>query len=129
MQHFLEYPTPSGTVLVEIDFGKPASGELVGKIASGEEPASALITKAKQQFDSALSVVNQTAAAFVGQVSRMVDKPSQVEVTFGLKATGEAGFFAITKLGGEANFSVKLSWARKEAGTNPMPVAETGGNA
>ena len=50
MRHFLEYPTASGTVLVEIDSGKPASGELVGKIASVEGPASALITKAKQQF-------------------------------------------------------------------------------
>jgi hypothetical protein len=86
MQHFLEYPTPSGTVLVEIDSGKPASRELVGKIASVEEPAPALITKAKQQFDSALTVVHETAAALVGQVNRMVDKPSQVEVTFGLKA-------------------------------------------
>ena len=119
MRHFLEYSSSSGTVLVEVDPVKPLPGELVGKIGSGEDPTSTLIIKSRQQFESALTVVNQTAAAFVEQVSRMVDKPSQVEITFGLKATGEAGFFAITKLAGEANFGVKLTWSREEPGQTP----------
>jgi hypothetical protein len=33
-----------------------------------------------------------------------------MEISFGLKATGEAGNVAIGKAGSEANFTVKLVW-------------------
>jgi NTP-dependent ternary system trypsin peptidase co-occuring protein len=129
MEHFLSYQAPTGPVLIEITVGKPTSGELVGKAASGRELTTALITEAKQKFDGALDIVQQSAAAFLGQVNRMVDRPSQVEVTFGLKAVGEAGIFAITKLGGEANFTVKLSWTRTGSTTGPAAANDNKGTA
>ena len=33
-------------------------------------------------------------------------------MTFGLKTTGEAGLFAVGKVGLEANYTVKLKWGK-----------------
>jgi hypothetical protein len=35
-------------------------------------------------------------------------------VTFGIKTTGEAGMFAVCKVGGEMNYEVKLRWSKQE---------------
>ena len=40
--------------------------------------------------------------------------PDEVEVTFGLKAAGEAGNFAVAKVGAEASYTVTLKWKREE---------------
>jgi hypothetical protein len=128
MNYFLEYSTPTGTVLVEVDF-QAASSDRVEKAGSGAGRATALITKAQYQFDSALSVVREAATALVSQIDLMSDRPSQVEVTFGLKATGEGGIFAIAKVGGEVNFSVTLSWSRAEARTESLRAVETNEHA
>ena len=45
---------------------------------------------------------------------RLTDPPDEVEVTFGLKATGEVGNFAMAKVGTEASCTVTLTWKRKE---------------
>lgn len=36
----------------------------------------------------------------------------EAEISFGLKMTGEAGLFAITRVGGEAQCTVRLKWSR-----------------
>jgi Trypsin-co-occurring domain 1 len=48
-------------------------------------------------------------------VSRLARAPTEVEVTFGLKATGEVGNIAIAKAGAEANIEVRLKWMRSSA--------------
>jgi hypothetical protein len=35
-------------------------------------------------------------------------------MTFGLKATGEVGNFAVAKACAEANYTVKLTWKRED---------------
>jgi hypothetical protein len=45
-------------------------------------------------------------------VKDISDRPDEVEVTFGLKATGEVGSFAVAKANAEANYKVKLTWKR-----------------
>jgi hypothetical protein len=37
-----------------------------------------------------------------------------VEVTFGIKAVGEVGMFAVCKAGAEVNYEVKLKWSKEE---------------
>ena len=39
----------------------------------------------------------------------------EAEIKFGLKSIGEAGIFAIGKVGGEMNYEVTLKW-KKEKG-------------
>jgi hypothetical protein len=38
----------------------------------------------------------------------------EVEVSFGLKAMGELGTFAVGKVGLEANYQVTLKWSNKK---------------
>lgn len=38
----------------------------------------------------------------------------QVEITFGVKAMGELGLFAVGKCGAEANYQVTLKWSNKK---------------
>ena len=44
------------------------------------------------------------------------------EVKFGLKALGEAGVFAIGKVGGEMNYEVTLKW--KKPPEKPIPKSK-----
>jgi len=56
----------------------------------------------------------------VGRGGIMV-KPDEVEITFGLKASGELGSLVIAKAGVEANYSVKLTWKKAEQGSRARP--------
>ena len=40
------------------------------------------------------------------------DQADEVEVSFGLKASGELGSFMIAKVEAEANYSVTLKWKK-----------------
>jgi hypothetical protein len=41
----------------------------------------------------------------------------ETEIKFGLKSIGEAGIFAIGKVGGEMNFEVTLKWKKQRKAT------------
>jgi hypothetical protein len=45
-----------------------------------------------------------------------LSRPQEATVTFGLKATGEAGNFAIGKVGMEASYMVTPKWSNEESG-------------
>jgi hypothetical protein len=44
----------------------------------------------------------------------MDDQPSDVDISFGLKASSELGGFLISRAVGEASFSVTLRWRAKD---------------
>ncbi len=46
----------------------------------------------------------------------LTDPPAEAEIAFSLKATGEAGYAAaaVAKAGGEATYTVTLTWRREE---------------
>ena len=56
-----------------------------------------------------------------GPFSRLLEAleepPAEMEITFGLKATGEVGNLAVGKVAGECSYQVKMVWRRPaEAG-------------
>jgi hypothetical protein len=53
--------------------------------------------------------VQFTVESFEEALSRLPTTPSSVEISFGLKITGE-GNVAIGKVGAESNYGVKLTW-------------------
>ncbi len=61
-------------------------------------------------LDEATRVVGELSDAFSRSLASAAKRPNDVEVTFGLEASGEFGNFLISKISGKANFSVKLSW-------------------
>ena len=69
--------------------------------------------KSVEAIDSAMSTIYSTATHINNTIEALKIKPSQVEVNFGIKVTAESGAI-IAKAGGEANFSVKLTWESRE---------------
>jgi hypothetical protein len=65
-------------------------------------------------------VIRRNADVFIKKVRGLSDPPDEVEVTFGLKATGELGNFAVAKAGAEASYTITLTWKR-EAEQKPRP--------
>ena len=102
MAAYVEYELEDGsTVLFATDEGG-------GLVQAG---AGDTFKKAKKSFEEALAGVKPWMAAFRKQLDDL--KADEVEVMFGLKAIGEAGNFAIGKVGVEANYEVTLKWSNK----------------
>jgi hypothetical protein len=85
------------TVKVEIDppegFRPAGPGEVVGRIQEA-------ITPAVEAAKAVLAKVKDT-------------KPDEIEVKFGIKASGEASWL-VAKAAGEGNFEVTLTWSRRK---------------
>jgi hypothetical protein len=114
MTRYIEFPTDDdGTLLVEVEPGEVTPQPGVVK-AGLKEAAEKTVAVAQSIFEGALDrVVRHNAEAFIRSVNALTHPPDELEVTFGLKATGEVGNFAIAKGGSDLNFTVKLSWKRQ----------------
>jgi hypothetical protein len=55
-------------------------------------------------------LVRYNAQALIQAVQSLPTPPTEVEITFGIKATGEVGNVAVAKAGGESNYTIKLVW-------------------
>src|SRR5687768_3806032 len=110
MARYLEFATGDGQrVLVEVDAEEvaPAPGvEKAGLIASRMGDA---VGTAAATFEEAIAnAVRRNVEALNAAVLALAHPPTELELTFALKATGEVGNLAIAKVGGEANFTVRL---------------------
>jgi len=108
MPQFIRYTLEDGSeLLIE------ATGSEGGVVRAG---ISEKIETAKTSFDAALDAVRLSAL----QIRRKLHdvQADEVEVKFGLKATGEIGnnMFAVGKAGIEANYEVTLKWKK-----DPLP--------
>jgi hypothetical protein len=67
-------------------------------------------------FDEKIGGIRKMAAALMRQFREGFDsQPSDIDISFGMKASGELGGFLVSRAGGEASFSVTLRWhATKE---------------
>jgi hypothetical protein len=72
------------------------------------------IQEAKQSFAEALQTVHASAMQLRNKFHDL--QADEVEVKFGLKATGEVGnnIFAVGKVGVEANYEVTLKWKKND---------------
>jgi hypothetical protein len=105
----VEFPLDAGgTVLVDVD-----DVARIGAVRRGLAP-SELITRADQSVEAAFARIKPAAAALVADLRSVADPPDQIEVTFGIRLSGEVGA-VIAKTAAEANFSVRLSWSRPKA--------------
>jgi hypothetical protein len=90
------------TVSLEIEpdegFQPAGPGEILGQVKEAVTPA----------VEAARAVLEKVKEA----------RPDQVEVKFGVKASGEAKWL-VAKAAGEANFEVTLTWHRHDSET-PM---------
>lgn len=117
MTRYIQFTDEDGsTLLVETDEAEVYSEE--GTVKAGlNEVVERAITTAQTGFEQAVDhMIRSNAKAFLQAIRNLPqqDYPESLEVTFGLKATGEVGNAAIAKGTGEANYTVKLSWKREQ---------------
>lgn len=115
MTSYIEFKTEDGAIILveatEEETYQP------GVVKAGvKEKAQEAVVQAEATFERGLDLVRYNAQAFIGRLRGLSDPPDEVEMTFGLKATGEIGNFAVAKAGAEANYSIKLTWRRENAG-------------
>lgn len=102
MQNYIEYQLEDGsTVLIE-------AGEQRGVVHASNDGTKSVQSKInfKQAFASVRSSIREVLSEFDDlHVEEGVIK-------FGLKSTGEAGLFAVGKVGAEVNYEVTLIWRK-----------------
>jgi hypothetical protein len=68
-----------------------------------------LAQKSADALDGAMGTISGMSTRLKQTIERMPDRPSQLEVEFGIKLTAEAGAI-ISKIGGEAALNVRFTW-------------------
>ena len=69
-----------------------------------------MVMKAKKNLDEALEAIKPVASTVVTKLKSGLTTPAdEVEVTFGLKLSAEAGV-VFSSVGSEVTFEVKLKW-------------------
>lgn len=82
------------------------------------EAASKILVSGEELFRSALArAVKSNVSAFQDAISSLDQCPTDVEISFGIKVTADLGSIIISKVGSEANYSIKLTW--KDFKKNP----------
>ncbi len=105
MSQYVEFSLIDGSkVIIESD---EREGGIV-KAGLGE-----VTERARETFEQAAENAQKAAMAIVEKVRNSVDCPEEVEVVFGLKASGELGNLVVAKAGVEASYTVKLVWKKQ----------------
>jgi len=111
MANYIRFDAGDGAqLLVEVDReetgapGGPVKAGLGGKVRDA-------VAAAGTTLDVALSrVIKANARPFLDALDGLERRPTEAELSFGVKATGEVGNFAVAKAGGEASYSVRVLW-------------------
>ena len=107
MPRYLEFQTQSGeTVLIEVE-----EAQAPGLRKASLEP---IVGQAEKTFEQAIGSLRASAQAIVSTVANLAEPPDELEVTFGLKIAGEVNALAVAKAGGDATYTVKMTWKSKE---------------
>lgn len=108
-----------GSMLVEVTEEELPSEGGVQK-AGLREMVDKRVAIARTSFEAAIQqTIRYNAEAFIQSVSSLATLPSEAEITFGLKVTGEAGNVAVGQVGGEANYTIRLTWKREMKDKEP----------
>jgi hypothetical protein len=103
-------------VEIEAEAGIPATEQ--GHTMRGGE--SGPVERAGRSFEQALGAVKRTVWAAVRELrDAFPDRPDELQVEFGIKASIEANALIVAKTAGEASFTVKALWKKPEP---PRPV-------
>jgi len=111
MPTYFEYPMDDGsTILVEAE----SSTDRVVRASRG---GGMDVIQAGRKFTVALASIRGSLKALVAEMDAL--QVEEAEVKFGLKAVGEAGVFAVGKVGGEINYEITLKWKKPEEMAKP----------
>jgi hypothetical protein len=126
---YLAFQTGSERILVEVDPVVPVqtTKQEDGKAALrhdelGEDDGKAglgigngfrfSVINVERSLSDVFVALRANAKAFMDEVTALDVKPSEIEMSFGLKASGELGNFVVGKVTGDANYKVKMVWKK-----------------
>jgi len=100
-------------VIIEVDDDE-LEFDLGGTSKVGlKEVINSTIAVAHKPFTSAVkSAIKYNIQGLLEGIQALPDPPSEVEISFGLKATSELSNIAVGKIGGETNYAIKLVWRK-----------------
>lgn len=106
-----QFKLEDGTAfLVEVDEGRVTRGSGVQRVASPRTDQ--LVLEAQQTLEAAIDQVKPVIATVASRLRAGLTTPAEeVEVTFGLKLSAEAGI-VFSAVGGEVTFEVKMKWVK-----------------
>ena len=108
MSRYVEFRLPDGSTVIletdEMDRGVVKAG--VGEV----------VERVQQGFEEAVENARKAALVILEKVRHLSlhDPPDEVEITFGLKASGELKTLVVAKAGTEASYSVRLTWKKEK---------------
>jgi hypothetical protein len=113
-------------ILVEFTPRAPQAG--VQEVMRGWPPSPAaaagnIAEQSAKAIDSAMNTIHNMARRVSATAKSLpiAERPSQIEVEFGLKLDAAAGA-VVAQAGVEASLNVKLTWQRKEASRPVRPA-------
>ncbi len=116
MADYLRFSSGEGEILVEVeqqDLSSTTGEQNAGLGRWARNQAGEVVAVAKSAFDEAVRrAIRMNVPAFLAAADSLEKPPSEMEITFALKATGEVGNLAVGKLAGECNYQVKMVWKR-----------------
>lgn len=101
-----------GTERVLVQVRETGADPELGVVPVGRtgEPS---VRRAARSLDTMLDVVRPIAERFVARLGGMAQAPDEVSLDFGVSLSAEADVLIATT-SGEANFSVTLTWHRRQ---------------
>jgi hypothetical protein len=112
MKRLVEFPLEDGTtMLVEVE--EPDQGGLVNASRIDD-----VIVKAQLTLEKSMEKVRPAAQFVIQQLRKLHDTPDEVQVSFGLKLSADAGA-VLASASAEANYSVTLKWVKEKEVVKP----------
>jgi hypothetical protein len=116
MSTYVGFDASNGSKLL-IEIENPAlqaetiDPDLAGKATGVPAVVERAIASGSELFESAIKTVTQLhATAFYAALLTLPRPPTEATVEFGIKASAELGNFVVSKMAGEANYTIKLTW-------------------
>ncbi len=120
MSRYIKFALPDGsTVVMETD--EPGASER--GVVKATRGVGDVAKQATETFEQAAETARKAALVILEKLRGLSDAPDEIEVTFGLKASGELGSLVVAKAGVEASYSVKLTWKKPEARKHARPFS------
>ena len=112
-----QFKLDDGTAfLVEVEKPVPTRGNSIQRVAAVN--SGQLVLQATRTLEEALDQVQPVISKVVSKLKSGLTTPAnEVEITFGLKLSAEAGV-VFGSVGGEVTFEVKLKWEKDDSASN-----------
>jgi hypothetical protein len=116
MASYVEFSTSNGQkVFIEVTDSPSTTAAddpaLAGKVSGLTDAVDRITSGAQDVFEKALAATTSThARAFAAALQELSYPPDEATLEFGLKVSAELGNVIVSKIVGESNYTIKLTW-------------------